>query len=414
MENEITKDVLSNVYGYEDVKKELNTIRGWLSDEELKNNKKIMLPRGLIFYGRPGCGKTLILREFADSFKCPVFTIKGDTENICDEITSTFKKARAEKFAIVIIDEIDLLIGRNCRVERSLQQELDGIDNSGSYFVVATTNNYHDLDEALLRPGRFDRKIEIGYPNKESRKELFKKFIADLDVNDEEVDYDHVSKVCSRCSCAALKAVCNDAFLRCGKKFTTSDIESSYQRVVHDVYSEEKDKFKDFRVAIHECGHSLMAMNFSKNWIFYNAKFNTYGGLTEIQETDERVDTIEKREQNIMIGMAGYLAEEVYFGKHDVGSYEDYQKVYDYVERLVERVCKHGIQNCVPSFYHNDEDRHWTQKKIKINERLELRTIRKFEHKVKKFLKNNIKKLEQMANLMLKQGELTYKDVKSL
>lgn len=414
MEKEITKEMFANVYGYKEVKMELNRIKEWLSDKSLLENQKIMLPKGVIFHGRPGNGKTLILREFAKSFNAPIYTITGENDNVCAEIIEKFTKARDKEFALILIDEIDLIIGNSARIERTLQQEMDGIETRGSILVLATTNHIRNIDDALLRPGRFDRIIEINYPDKESRKTIVKNFVRDLDVDDTKVDYDHVAKCCSRCSVAELKAVCNDAFLRCKESFSTEEIEKSYERIVHNDYTDQSKEYKDYRVAIHEAGHALVALNFKENWTFYNAKFNATGGVTEIQETDERADTVAKRKQQIMIGMGGYVAEEVMFGSHEVGSWQDFNKIQDGAERLIERVCINGIKSLVTVESYDRQDKHWTEEKVKANQKAMNRLIKKLESKTRKYLKAHKKDLDSFAKTMLENGKCTYKDVSSI
>jgi len=272
-----------------------------------------------------------------------------------------------------------------------------------------TTNHLREIDDALLRPCRFDRQIEIDYPDKNSRKEIIKNFVNDLNVNDSEVDYDHVAKVCARCSGAELKAVCNDVFLRCKEHFTTEEIEKSYERVVHNNYTDKTKDYKDYRVAIHEAGHSIMALHFKENWTFYSAKFTANGGLTELQEADERTDSIAKRAQSVMIAMSGYVAEEIFFGAHDVGSWEDYQKAQDLCERLIERVCVKGIKHLVPtSFY--DMPRRWTDKKVNTNEKLVQKLLKKYEKEVRKYLKKHKNEVELFAKHMFEEGRCSYKD----
>ncbi|MCQ2798701.1 MAG: AAA family ATPase [Bacilli bacterium] len=409
MNNDLTKEMFSNVYGYEDVKRELNLIKSWLTDEEILNNDKLMLPTGILFYGRPGNGKTLLLREFAGSFKAPIFVIEGKSENKCGEIVEAFAKARQEKFAVVVIDEIDLLIARNENIERVLQQELDGFTTRGSILVLATTNNIREIEPALLRPGRFDRTIDISEPNEASRKEIFDKFLRDLDVPMDNIDTSHVAKVCTRTSGADIRGICNDAYLRCKKNMTTRDVEISYRRVVRGIYTDKSIDFKDMRVAIHEAGHAIAGLLFKKNWDFYSAYFTCSGGETEIHEADEDVDSVEKREQSIMISMAGYLAEQLFYGKHGVGSYSDYNKAHDMCRRLLERVCIQGIVNHVEP-YQDNNDREDTFLKRWRNERKEAKLLKKYERMTRSLIKSHKKEIERFANLMYEKGTVTYKD----
>ena len=111
-----------NVYGYQEVKEELSRIKSWYENEEILTNPKITLPKGILLYGDPGNGKTLFVREFIDNFDCPKFIIEGRNENTALEIKRVFEKAKNEKFAIVVIDELELLVQENSREQRILQQ----------------------------------------------------------------------------------------------------------------------------------------------------------------------------------------------------------------------------------------------------------------------------------------------------
>lgn len=157
-----------NVYGYEEVKKELNLIKTWYEDETILNNPKIALPKGILFYGTPGNGKTLFVREFLNNFNVPKYIVEGRNENTSMEIKRMFEKAKKEKFAIVVIDELELLVEENSKEQRILQQELDGVVQKGTILVLATANNIRKVGDPLLRPGRFDKKIEISKPDRES------------------------------------------------------------------------------------------------------------------------------------------------------------------------------------------------------------------------------------------------------
>ena len=107
------EQLLNNVFGYEDNKKELIRIIEWFNNKELLANKKITLPKGILLYGDPGCGKTLLLRTLINSLNAKVFVLKANKDNVVNEITEIYSKARKEEFAIVVIDELDLLVEKN-------------------------------------------------------------------------------------------------------------------------------------------------------------------------------------------------------------------------------------------------------------------------------------------------------------
>ena len=156
------KDFLNEVYAYEEIKDELYQVLEWYKNNDLDIKKKEYLPYGILFYGNPGYGKTLLVREFAKSFDYKIYVLEGDSENLDEELVSTFNKAKEEKEgAIVIIDEIDRLIDKDSRLERVLQTQLDGFNKNVNVLTLATANNFYNLPKSLIREGRFDRKFDI-------------------------------------------------------------------------------------------------------------------------------------------------------------------------------------------------------------------------------------------------------------
>lgn len=409
--NQVVKEQFANVYGYKEVKEELKRIIGWFNDPEKLNDKKVVLPKGVLLYGDPGNGKTLFVREIKSSFSYPIFEIKGKDENVAEEIIETFTKAKAEKFSIIIIDEIDLLIDKDNKVKRALQQEMDGISDSSNILVLATCNYIHDLPDALLRPGRLDRKIEINDPDCETREEMFRHFLDKLEIDTTKINVTRVAKN-ANCNAATIQAICNDAYLRCGSNVTTRDLEKSYDRIERGNLKDNRT-LRDYRVAIHEAGHVLATLASKNNYEFYEASFANYGGYTETNPVDENKDTISKREENIVISLAGYIAEETLLGRHDVGSYKDYQRAHDNVTRLIERVCIKGISHLIPA-YDDNRDRYETPLKRFINELYVHRLLNKYVRKTKRLIRRNKEVVREIADKLYENGIFTYLDAENV
>lgn len=405
-----------NVYGYQEIKDELNRIKSWCEDETILTNPKITLPKGILFYGDPGNGKTLFVREFISNFDVPKYIIEGRNENTSLEIQRVFEKAKKEKFAIVVIDELELLVPKNSKAQRTLQQELDGVVQKGTVLVLATANDIYEVGYPLKRPGRFDKKIKIAEPDRESRKEIFKNMLNDLGVDTSNVNFDHVSKHCSDVSGATIKGICNDVYLRCnGKDITEEEIEISYERVKNNDLGKNHMTVNNYRIAIHEAGHSLLALHFKENWSFYKAKFTEEGGLTETEENIEKFMSLEKRIQYIMIGFGGYVAEEVIFGYHGYGSADDFEKIHDYCRRLVEMTCIYGIKNHITNAkYSVDQYHRETPGKARKIERLTYRLLKKYERKTRRFLTKHRSELENFAHYMCEAGYVGFRDIDKL
>lgn len=405
-----------NVYGYQEVKEELNLIKSWYEDESILDNPKITLPKGILFYGTPGNGKTLFVREFLNNFDVPKYIIEGRNENTAMEIKRVFEKAKQEKFAIVVIDELELLIPEDSKEQRVLQQELDGVVQKGTILVLATANNINKIGDPLLRPGRFDKRIEISKPDRESRKEIFKNMLINLGINTSDINLDHVAKHCRSISGATIKAICNDVYLRCkDKHITEEEIECSYERVDRDELGKVPHTANNYKIAIHEAGHALLTLHFKDNWSLYKAKFEESGGVTEMEEVEERMMTLEKRKQEIMIGFGGYLAEEIVFGYHDYGSGSDFERVHDLCRSLVETSAIYGIK------YHITESERavdsWHRETKSLAAKIEKKTYSlmfKYERKVRRFLKKNKENLHKFATFMCENNKVSYRDIEKL
>lgn len=405
----------NNVYGYQEVKDELKRIKSWYEDESILENSKITLPKGILFYGDPGNGKTLFVREFIDNFKAPKYIIEGRNENTALEIKRVFEKAKKEKFAIVVIDELELLVPEDSKEQRILQQELDGVVQKGTVLVLATANRLYKVGDPLKRPGRFDKKIEIDKPDRTSRKEIFKNMLINLGIDISNINLDHVAKHCRNVSGATIKAICNDVFLRCkDAPITEEEIENSYERVENDELGKTPNTVKNYKIAIHEAGHSLLTLHFKDNWSFYKAKFTDKGGVTETEEVEEGLMTLDKRIQSIMIGFGGYVAEELMFGYHDYGSASDFERVHDYCRRLVEKTCVNGIDYHITSSEENNDWHRETKNKAAKIEKETYRLMKKYERKVKSFLKKHKSDLERFASYMCEHNSVNYRDINKL
>lgn len=410
-ENKI--DFLCNVFGYQYIKQELSLVKNWLINKNILTNPKITLPKGVLFYGPSGCGKTLFMREFSNSFSCPKFIIEGKKENISNEIIDIFKKARNEEFSLILIDEIDLLIGENPQVTRTLQQELDGVNSKNNFFVLATTNSLNSLSQPLLRPGRFDKQILVTFPDRETRKSIFKKFLLEYEINVDNLDLDYISKISGRCSGAQIKAVINDLFLRVNKNAITEDLEYSVKRIIFNNIENSYLEHKNLRVAYHEAGHALMALRFKENWSFYQAIFNATGAETRIYETKEQIDNIEKREQSIMIGLSGYLSERIFYKKHDIGSFHDFEEVNETITKLVERSCITGFSSLIPT-YTNNRDRYESNQKRRKNEMIVQKLSNKYIKEARKWLIKHKNELDVFAHKMYDNGKVTWNEANEL
>ena len=270
----------ADVAGEDEAKELLSEIVDFLHDPEKYRQIGAKLPKGALLVGPPGTGKTLLAKAVAGEANVPFFSIAGSefvemfVGRGAAKVRDLFKQANEKAPCIVFIDEIDTIgkkrdgqIGGNDEREQTLNQlltEMDGFDGSKSVVVLAATNRPDSLDPALLRPGRFDRRIPVELPDLQGRIEILKVHAKKIRLA-EDVNFEPIAKTAAGASGAELANIVNEAALRAvrsGRQFATQeDLQESVEVVIAGyqkksrVLSDQEKKI----VAYHETGHALVA-----------------------------------------------------------------------------------------------------------------------------------------------------------
>ena len=270
----------ADVAGEDEAKELLNEIVDFLHDPEKYREIGAKLPKGALLVGPPGTGKTLLAKAVAGEANVPFFSIAGSefvemfVGRGAAKVRDLFKQANEKAPCIVFIDEIDTIgkkrdgqMGGNDEREQTLNQlltEMDGFDGSKGVVVLAATNRPESLDPALLRPGRFDRRIPVELPDLQGRIDILKVHARKIRLADD-VDFTPIAKTAAGASGAELANIVNEAALRAvrdGRKFATQeDLQESVEVVIAGyqkksrVLSDQEKKI----VAYHEIGHALVA-----------------------------------------------------------------------------------------------------------------------------------------------------------
>ena len=278
-ENDI-KTRFSDVAGQDEAKDNLMEVVDFLHNPKKYNDIGAHLPKGVLLVGPPGTGKTLIARAVAGEAGVPFFSMSG-SEFVqmfvgmgAAKVRDLFSQAQAKAPCIVFIDEIDAIGksrennigGGNDEREQTLNQlltEMDGFDSNKGVIILAATNRPDSLDKALLRPGRFDRRVQMELPDLQGRKAILKVHLKD--IKHEDIDLNLIGRATAGSSGAELANIVNEAALRAvrlGKKAaTTEDLEESVEVVMageqrkNAVISPEEKKI----IAYHEIGHAMVA-----------------------------------------------------------------------------------------------------------------------------------------------------------
>jgi cell division protease FtsH len=316
---------------------------------ELFNRLGIDPPKGVLILGPPGTGKTLLAKAVAGEADVPFFSMSGSAfvEMFVGmgaaKVRDLFKQANEKAPCIVFIDEIDAIgqkrdgrIGGNDEREQTLNQlltEMDGFDGTKGVVILAATNRPESLDPALLRPGRFDRRVPVELPDQKGREEILKVHAKKI-RHDPNIDFATIARAAAGTSGAELANIVNEAALRAVREGRTSatqaDLEESIE-VVLAGYQKKNRILSDHEreiVAYHEIGHALVAAKQSSSAPVHKITIipRTSGALGYTMQVDENEHFLmskEELENKIATITGGRAAEEIVFGSVTTGASND-------------------------------------------------------------------------------------------
>jgi cell division protease FtsH len=362
VENEITTR-FDDVQGIDNAKGELQEIVGFLRDPTQYIVSGAKIPKGALLTGKPGTGKTLLARAIAGESSVPFIQCSGSSfvEMFvgvgAKRVRDVFEMARKNQPCIVFIDEIDAIgkkrsmngFAANDEREQTINQlltEMDGFDNDSQIVVIAATNRLDILDDALLRPGRFDRKIQVSLPNVYGREKILQVHSKNKNLSPE-VSLMDVARQTTGFSGADLENLMNECAIYSVREgtnvITPSIIEDVYQRVVVGAkggrpMSDERKK----RVAYHEGGHAIIGVLMPEYDEVRKVSIiprGDAGGITFFQPASDELGmyTKEYLMSQIKVALGGHAAEEIMYGKDNVttGATSDFAQVYAIAREMV-------------------------------------------------------------------------------
>lgn len=362
-----TGKTFADVAGQDEAKEALAEIVDFLHNPSKYNSVGAMLPKGALLVGPPGTGKTLLAKAVAGEAHVPFFSISG-SEFVemfvgmgAARVRDLFKQASEKAPCIVFIDEIDTIgksrdnaagvSGGNDEREQTLNQlltEMDGFDGSKGVIILAATNRPETLDKALLRPGRFDRRIPVELPDLEGRAAILKVHAKKVMV-DENVDFMAIARATSGASGAELANMVNEAALRAVKQNRRIVNQSDLMEAVETVIAgyQRKNKVLSPRekriVAYHEIGHALVAAKQTNSAPVTKITIipRTSGALGyTLQVPEEETNLLGKEEafNKIATFTGGRAAEELIFGSYTSGASNDIEQATRLARSMVTRM----------------------------------------------------------------------------
>ena len=360
-----TGKTFADVAGQDEAKDALREIVDFLHNPDKYKSIGASLPKGALLVGPPGTGKTLLAKAVAGEAKVPFFSISG-SEFVemfvgmgAAKVRDLFKQAAEKAPCIVFIDEIDTIgkkrdgaagIGGNDEREQTLNQlltEMDGFDGTKGVVILAATNRPESLDKALLRPGRFDRRIPVELPDLQGRIAILKVHAKDVKM-EPNIDFDTIGRATSGASGAELANIINEAALRAVRMgrsaVSQTDLEESVEVVIAGyqrkgaVISEKEKKI----IAYHEIGHALVTARQKNAAPVHKITIipRTSGALGYTMQIEEGERVLMSREDmlsQLATLTGGRAAEEVVFGSITSGASNDIEKATQIARAMITR-----------------------------------------------------------------------------
>lgn len=430
----------ADVAGQDEAKEALMELVDFLHNPGKYKSIGANMPKGALLVGPPGTGKTLLAKAVAGEAKVPFFSISG-SEFVemfvgmgAARVRDLFKQAQEKAPCIVFIDEIDAIgkrrdsgqFGGNDEREQTLNQllsEMDGFDGSKGVVILAATNRPESLDKALLRPGRFDRRIPVELPDLQGREAILKVHARDVKMADN-IDYKALARATAGASGAELANIVNEGALRAVKLqrqvVEQADLEESIEVVIAGyqrkgaVISPEEKKV----IAYHEIGHALVAAMQKNSAPVHKITIipRTNGALGYTMQIDENDSVLMKKEtlfNKIVTITGGRSAEELVFGSITSGAANDIEQATRIARSMVTRLGMTeefdmmATEVVTNQYLGGDTSLACSQETAGLIDAKVLSIIKEAHEKARQILSENRHKLDVLANFLLEKETIT-------
>lgn len=431
--------MFSDVAGEDEAKDLLTEIVDYLHNPDRYREIGASMPKGALLVGPPGTGKTLLAKAVAGEANVPFFSISG-SEFVemfvgmgAAKVRDLFKQANEKAPCIVFIDEIDTIgkkrdgnISGNDEREQTLNQlltEMDGFDGSKGVVILAATNRPDSLDPALLRPGRFDRRIPVELPDLQGREEILKVHAKKIKISDN-VNFRDIAKAASGASGAELANIVNEAALRAvrdRRKFATqADMEESIEVVIAGYQKKnrvlsEKEKLI---VSYHEIGHALVAAMQTDSAPVHKITIipRTSGALgytMQVEDGEHFLMSKEELENKIATFTGGRAAEELIFHSVTTGASNDIEQATKLARGMITRFGMSdefdmvAMESMTNQYLGGDSSLSCSFETQTLIDKKVVELVRVQHEKAYKILKDNIGKLHELAKYLFENETIT-------
>ena len=430
----------SDVAGEDEAKEMLQEIVDFLHNPAKYSEIGASMPKGALLVGPPGTGKTLLAKAVAGEANVPFFSISG-SEFVemfvgmgAAKVRDLFQQANEKAPCIVFIDEIDTIgkkrdgggYGGNDEREQTLNQlltEMDGFDGRKGVMILAATNRPESLDPALLRPGRFDRRVPVELPDLKGREDILKVHAKKVKMGDN-VDFNAIARAAAGASGAELANMINEAALRAvrqGRKYVVqSDLEESVEVVIAGYQKKNKvlSNKEKLIVAYHEVGHALVAALQTHSAPVHKITIipRTSGALGYTMQVDEGEHNLmskEELENKIATLTGGRVAEELIFHSITTGASNDIEQATKLARAMITRfgmsdefdmVAMETVSN---QYLGGDTSLACSPETASLIDRRVVELVKAEHEKARKLLSDNIQKLHEIAKFLYEKETIT-------
>ena len=408
------------IIGYADIKAELIRFCDVLKNFKDYKRLGVEIPRGILLYGEPGIGKTLLAKSFIEESEIKSFTIRKDkhSRDFVNHIRYIFDEAKKEEFAIVFLDDIDKFANeddfhKDAEEYVVVQSCIDDCKGS-NVFVLATANNIYCLPNSLMRAGRFDKVIQMTCPGGDDAKKIIKHFLSKKQVFGD-IDIDDISSFLAGHSCAELEMVINEAGIYAvfdkRSKIEQRDIIKACMRLIFDAPEsvENIDINVLKKIAVHESGHAVISEILepgSVNLVSICGYSNTSGGITSVRKPDDYNFSVPAQENEIIRSLGGKAATEMIYGTFDLGCDGDLHKALDLVTTFVDDYGAYGFN----AFERGDSSQYLLESKDrKVDKEMD-----RYYRKSRQILAENRGFFDAVVQELLNEKTLTKKQISGI
>lgn len=431
----------ADVAGEDEAKELLTEIVDFLHNPQKYTEIGAKMPKGALLVGPPGTGKTLLAKAVAGEADVPFFSISG-SEFVemfvgmgAAKVRDLFKQANEKAPCIVFIDEIDTVgkkrdgagfVGGNDEREQTLNQllaEMDGFDSSKGVVILAATNRPDSLDPALLRPGRFDRRIPVELPDLKGREEILRVHAKNIKIADS-VRFDDIAKAAAGASGAELANIVNEAALRAvkdGRKFATqADFEESIEVVIAGYQKKNRvlSNKEKLIVSYHEIGHALVAAKQTESAPVHKITIipRTSGALGYTMQVDEKEHFLmskEELENKIATFTGGRAAEELVFKSITTGAANDIEQATKIARAMISRYGMSdefgmvAMENVSNQYLGGDASLTCSFETQTILDKKVVELVKTQYDKAMQILQENVSKLHELAQYLYEHETIT-------